>query len=146
MDVDDLIYACRAADEELLDEIIEKCPQELSRRDENGNSGLHMASANGHIAVVQKIIPYLNKEVINAQNESGNTAMHWAALNGHAEICKLLLEAGGDPHIKNIYEKSPIYEADIRNQQKVMDLFLDFEIAKGSEENTGDEEKLEDGI
>ncbi|EPX74410.1 ribosome biogenesis protein Nop8 [Schizosaccharomyces octosporus yFS286] len=145
MDVEDLIYSCRAPDDEMLDEILEKCPSELNRRDENGNSGLHMASANGYTHIVQKILPHLSLETVNAQNSSGNTAMHWAALNGHADICKLLLETGADLHLKNNHDKSAIYEADVRNQQKVMELFLDYEIAK-SNETEGTESNEQDAL
>ncbi|EEB09406.1 ribosome biogenesis protein Nop8 [Schizosaccharomyces japonicus yFS275] len=130
MDVDDLVYAARVADLEFLDEVIEKLPSYLGKADENGNTALHMACANGHTEVVQKLLPHLKPDEINSKNSSGNTPLHWAAMNGHVDACKLLLDNGGDPHVKNNYDKTCLYEADIRNKQKVMELFLDYEIAK----------------
>jgi ankyrin repeat protein len=43
-----------------------------------------MASANGHLAVVQYLIQ--NGANVNATNSEKNTPLHWACLNGHIEV------------------------------------------------------------
>ncbi|PWZ03591.1 ankyrin [Testicularia cyperi] len=62
-----------------------------SIKNESGNTMIHYASANGHVEVVEFLLPLSNLDVVLSQNESGNTALHWAGLNGHLEIVKLLI-------------------------------------------------------
>lgn len=66
--------------------------------DARGNTALHMASANGHIDVVNFILRVIgdDKDYINRLNAELNTALHWACLNGHLEISKALLQSGAD--------------------------------------------------
>ena len=71
----------------------------LTSTDNRQNTGLHMASANGHLPVVEFLLSKVDLK--NAQNATGDTPLHWAAVNNHIEIVKLLVEAGADPKIKN---------------------------------------------
>jgi ankyrin repeat protein len=38
---------------------------------------------------------------VNQQDDSGTSLLMYAASQGHAEICRILLEAGADPLLKN---------------------------------------------
>jgi ankyrin repeat protein len=82
--------------------------------DSNGNTALHLASANGHESVVKLLLLLSESSATNTTttksttkltslhyhpknnvrmvvNHSGNTPLHWAAANGHDKIVQLLL-------------------------------------------------------
>ncbi|KAJ0181840.1 hypothetical protein K1T71_002562 [Dendrolimus kikuchii] len=60
--------------------------------------GIWNAAFNGDKHKVQSLIDKAknSKELVNALDNSGYTALHYAARNGHVEVCKVLLNYGGD--------------------------------------------------
>jgi uncharacterized protein len=66
----------------------------------------------------------LTKGVINAQNKAGNTPLHWAALNGHVEILLLLLQNGADPSILNAVGHDALFEAELNEKTKSVEVLL----------------------
>lgn len=60
-------------------------------KNEDENTLLHYASANGHVDVVHYLLAHADLELLLAQNVSGNTPLHWAGLNGHLETVKALV-------------------------------------------------------
>lgn len=94
--LDDFLYACRVGDLEDVRTLY----QESYKVDDDGNTGLHFASANGHFDVVQHILDNCEFD-INKSNSTGNTPLHWAAFNGNLSIIELLLAKGASPDIKN---------------------------------------------
>ncbi|EYU45456.1 hypothetical protein MIMGU_mgv1a015521mg [Erythranthe guttata] len=56
----------------------------LDSKDLEGRTALHMASANGHLDIVDYLIR--NGADVNACNTEKNTPLHWACLNGHIEV------------------------------------------------------------
>eukprot|EP01052_Picozoa_sp_SAG31_P043513 SAG31_NODE_7273_length_1737_cov_0.961538_2_plen_186_part_00 len=57
-----------------------------------GNTALHMAAANGHVAICACLLEA--GALTDTKNTAGNTPLHWAALNGHLDVCSLILERG----------------------------------------------------
>jgi ankyrin repeat protein len=95
-DFDDFLFACRCGDMEEL----EQMPQEMvQEQNEDGITGLHYASANGHEAVVKYLLTRGAR--VNAINQRKNSALHWAALNGHETIVEMLLANGAVADVKN---------------------------------------------
>jgi ankyrin repeat protein/predicted nicotinamide N-methyase len=94
----------------------------------NGNTALHMAAANGHVAVCQWLLQLLQQQqpqkddddgngnnkklLLLAVNHSGNTPLHWAAANGHDAIVELLLKHVSDCDVlqKNNFGRSALTE------------------------------------
>ncbi|KAF8670409.1 hypothetical protein HU200_050714 [Digitaria exilis] len=94
----------------------------LDSTDSQGRTGclpLHMASANGHLAVVEYLIQ--NGANVNATNLEKNTALHWACLNGHIEVIKALISAGASVSALNSHEKTPMDEAVTKGKMDVID-------------------------
>ncbi|CAL5071368.1 unnamed protein product [Urochloa decumbens] len=91
----------------------------LDSTDSQGRTALHMASANGHIAVVEYLIQ--NGANVNATNLEKNTPLHWACLNGHIEVIKALISAGASVSALNSHEKTPMDEAVTKGKMDVID-------------------------
>ena len=59
-------------------------------KDNNGETPLHYAAENGHLAVCQYIMEEVDDK--NPKNNSGHTAFQLAAQNGHWLVCQGLTE------------------------------------------------------
>ena len=66
-------------------------PFDVNAGDENGNTALILASANGHAAVVTLLLAAPGIDV-NAKNGGNSTAEDEASLSGHADVLTLLRE------------------------------------------------------
>ncbi|KAI0264252.1 ankyrin repeat-containing domain protein [Gloeopeniophorella convolvens] len=89
-----------------------------SARDENENTALHMASANGHTELLDLLLPLVSPSLLSAQNSAGSTALHWAALNCQLHTARALVNFPGGPgvdliDIKNASGRSPLGEAEL---------------------------------
>ncbi|KAG1791184.1 ankyrin repeat-containing domain protein, partial [Suillus plorans] len=88
----------------------------LSRvRDDNGNTALHMTCRNGHIDVLDYLLPLVTPSALSAQNSAGPTALHQAALNQHLEVVQKLVHFTGADliDIKNTAGRSPLSDAEM---------------------------------
>ncbi|CAL5071367.1 unnamed protein product [Urochloa decumbens] len=114
----DLINAARYDD---LEDVVTlfSAGVSLDSTDSQGRTALHMASANGHIAVVEYLIQ--NGANVNATNLEKNTPLHWACLNGHIEVIKALISAGASVSALNSHEKTPMDEAVTKGKMDVID-------------------------
>ncbi|CAL5425436.1 unnamed protein product [Camellia sinensis] len=83
------------------------------------STSLHMASANGHLDIVDYLIR--NGVDVNASNVEKNTPLHWACLNGHIEVVKNLILAGASVSVLNSHERTPMDEAVSRGKMDVID-------------------------
>ncbi|KAG5513717.1 hypothetical protein PMAC_000755 [Pneumocystis sp. 'macacae'] len=98
---------------------------DLFQQDENGNTALHMASANGHLNIVQFLLSHLSEKddkskYISIQNKQGNTPLHWASVNGHLEVVSELVKGGADLHIQNYAQKTPLSDAEFYDRKNVV--------------------------
>eukprot|EP01135_Chromosphaera_perkinsii_P002744 Nk52_evm112s226 gene=Nk52_evmTU112s226 len=112
-------------------------------QDDNGNTALHMAAANGHYDLVKQLLENGFKGMINKQNEYGNSALHWATVNNHMSVAKLLLENGADIELQNGSGKSPFYEAVLKDSKDMLDMMQEMSVEEGTEEDGGAEEEQE---
>lgn len=64
--------------------------------------GFYAAAYNGDLKTLKRLLTeeWTSLGEVNRQDEAGMTALMWAALNGHSMTCRLLLEHGADPEIK----------------------------------------------
>ncbi|KAG4301977.1 hypothetical protein PCANB_002027 [Pneumocystis canis] len=111
----------------------------LFQQDKNGNTALHMASANGNLNVVEFLLSQLPKtsherNYISIQNQRGNTPLHWAAMNGHLEVVCKLVKEGADLHIQNDVQKTPLSEAEFHGKTDVVTWLLKYTDLTGMNE------------
>lgn len=138
-DQDSIILDARAGELESLQEIFSTLihPKLLTTclESENRSSALHMASANGHVDVVNYLLKLAKensasekelKDYVNMQNETGNTALHWASYNGNLDVVKILCdEYDADPFIRNKFDQDAIFEAENNGKEDVEAYFLE---------------------
>ncbi|XP_067233966.1 transient receptor potential cation channel subfamily A member 1b isoform X2 [Chanodichthys erythropterus] len=98
VDVFELAFKGKAS---AIDNLIQKSPEQLSFRDENGASPLHYASAGGNVDIIRLIVSTVGPEELNVQDEQDRTPLHWAVEKDQQQSCELLLELGADPNILN---------------------------------------------
>ncbi|EDQ99469.1 uncharacterized protein LACBIDRAFT_256143 [Laccaria bicolor S238N-H82] len=155
---DDLLLSCRYGDLEEVESFVKTHGQiSLAEiRDENGNCILHMVCGNGHIDILEHLLPIIPPSLLSAQNSSGSTALHWAAVNSHLEVAQKLV---GFPHgpgvdlidIKNKAGHSPLAEAELAGWDEgakwfvqVMNLGPEIENEEDSGEmRSGDAQEIE---
>jgi ankyrin repeat protein len=110
--VQELMELCRYNDGDdiaLLEALLAEAPELVNAVDDTGRTGLHMAAANGHLAVVCKLLSL--RPTPNAANSEGNTALHYAAENNYVEIAKALLANGWTASARNRLGRTPMTEA-----------------------------------
>ncbi|KAG1781849.1 hypothetical protein EV702DRAFT_1067298 [Suillus placidus] len=100
-DKENLLLSCRYDDLDEVQGFITKFGSDAlsSVRDDNGNTVLHMTCGNGHIDVLDYLLPLVTPSILSAQNSAGSTALHWAALNQHLEVAQKLVHFTGGPGI-----------------------------------------------
>jgi uncharacterized protein len=121
----------------------------VTNTDPNGNTPLHLSSANGHSGTVSpalclSVIPAEQTEIvkrllkypqsISPQNNAGNTPLHWACLNNHVDTAKLLIQEGADMFVKNVVGRDAIWEAEQRENEELVGWMLAF----GEEREVGE--------
>lgn len=68
-------------------------------RDENGDTLLTIAAANGHLDCVKLLIDC--HASVNEYNNDGTTALMWAAREGHADCVDLLVDSDADLNLRD---------------------------------------------
>ncbi|KAF8339348.1 hypothetical protein F5887DRAFT_471299 [Amanita rubescens] len=77
-----------------------------------------MVAGNGHVDVLDYLLPIVPPSLLSAQNNAGSTPLHWAAINAQLEIAQKLIRYSGGPgngliDIKNNTGRSPLGEAEM---------------------------------
>jgi len=113
---DYFLDCCRFGDyQEAVDCLKDQEGIDVNYFDNNLNTALHMACANGHTNIVKEILEYKvdGKQVanINAKNSEGNTPLHWAVLNQRKDITELLIQNNAQTDIKNKFGKTALEDA-----------------------------------
>ncbi len=104
--------------------------------DDGGNTALHKASANGHVAIVKLLAA---AGAAHTPNASGNYPLHWAVQQGQHEAAQALLEAYADIDVlaQNGFGRSASTEAFAKNDARLVELVLQHPSAKKLEPAVG---------
>ncbi|GBG35052.1 Ankyrin repeat protein, putative [Hondaea fermentalgiana] len=92
--------------------------------DEDGNTALHMASANNHGEVVKFLL--VEKGATFGKNKAGNSPLHWALENKQEKAVAALLEHGKDIDVldQNAQKKSSVTLAMDTNNATIVQAVL----------------------
>ncbi|KTW29725.1 hypothetical protein T552_00932 [Pneumocystis carinii B80] len=141
---EEFFIASRFGDLETI-KTLELSPIDLFHKNNEGNTALHMASANGHMEVVQFLLSQYSKinngsDYLSIKNQSGNTPLHWAAMNGHDKIVCELVKAGANLYAQNNAQKTPLWEAEFHGHTKVVTWLLEHTDLVPKDDNDTEEE------
>lgn len=96
--------------------------------EETGNTALHMASANGHVHLVQLLLEAGARAAV--RNAAGNTPLHWASMTGQTRCVEALLQAlqaqGESAFILNDCGRSAYDEALVAGFDEIAALLMQF--------------------
>lgn len=114
--------------------------------DHGGNTALHKASANGHVAIIKLLA---GAGAAHLPNSSGNYPLHWAVQQGQVEAARTLLKAYADIDVlaQNGFGRSASTEAFSRNDARLVELVLQHPSAKKLEPagEDGDDDEMGEG-
>lgn len=123
-----ILYAARAGDLELLEEAVKAAGPTIDWNDvkdpQSGNTPLHVASANGHLEVVELLMGKY-KVSVNTANDAGNTALHYACLMGELKVVQCLVKYGVSTVAKNEAGLDALYEAELNRKDTVVQWLLE---------------------
>jgi len=115
--------ACLEGEKELINEFITN-GIDISKEDENGRTGLMLASFNGHKDIVEKLIQKGAK--INKTDRMGRTSLMYASTGHFPETVKLLLSHGAETNITdNVESFTALMFAGAEGNQEVISLLLE---------------------
>lgn len=111
-----LYEAIKAADLDLVSQLVSNDTSTLSERNELGWTPLHVISAQGEDTVKTHseiaLLLISNGADVNAQDNIGFTPLHYIAVNGSREslcVAKVLLENGANPNVVSKSGVTPLF-------------------------------------
>lgn len=96
----------------------------VTQRNENGQTLVHMASSEGNVDELKKLIKY--GAAINVADRFSWTPMHEAALKGHENVLSILLKYGGEIDPKGDSGLTPLALACINQHLSCAKLLLEY--------------------
>jgi hypothetical protein len=114
--------AVRAGDIKKVKVLFKRSPSLAFTKDENGQTLLHLASAEGHTNIAGWLLA--NRADVNAHDKTGATPLHLAAYNGRKDLAKLLLSNDADVNAKDIEGRIPLHDAAFKGHTDVVGLLL----------------------
>jgi len=97
------LESCRFGEIDILRILLRRFPSIIDHQhEETGNTGLHMAAANGHVHIAKMLLLNFNHGF--SKNKSGNTPLHFSAINAQAEMTEFLTTQ--KRHVVDVLEKN----------------------------------------
>ena len=100
-------------------------PSLVDVRDDLGRTPMHMAAANGHVAVAEVLKSF--HAAPNVPNHDGSTALHYAALRNEVGMVRWLLSNGWLPSLPNRWGKTPLREIADKQFDEVEVLLIQYD-------------------
>jgi len=139
------IQAAQEGRLDLIQELLKNPKENVNDQDEQGRTALMVASENGHLQIVQRLLE--KNADLRLIDRQGRTALDWARIQGHSAILQLLdekwessktLHPGNPPWAKD----SPLWESDQRILKNPEDRKVEKKISGAQE---GEENPIEGG-
>jgi len=96
-------------------------PLDITSRDPEGRSPLHLAAFYGYPIMVRKMLQ--QQADVNARDNCQRTPGHWSAYKGHLEVVQMLMEFGADINARDNDGRTLLRMAVI-GRQSVIEEFL----------------------
>jgi len=109
-----------AGDMEKLQKLINKNPSLINKKDEDGDTPLHLAAEEGQTIIAEFLISKGAK--VNGKSNNKETPLHLAAEKGHLEMVRLLIKKGADINIKNEKGETPLEIATKTRRKRIAEL------------------------
>jgi ankyrin repeat protein len=113
----------------------------VNAADERGMAALHLAAMNGHVSVVDALLPRIVDVNVRASNNSwkGMTALHMAAEKGHVDVVKLLLKRDDiNVNIADACGMTALHWAAMNGHAEVVELLLEKDAKVNTQMINGD--------
>eukprot|EP00934_Nitzschia_sp_Nitz4_P001471 Nitzschia sp. Nitz4//scaffold4_size323378//141485//142729//NITZ4_000657-RA/size323378-processed-gene-0.282-mRNA-1//1//CDS//3329553390//1471//frame0 len=127
---EEYLESCRYGEIDIIRILLRRIPSLVDHRHPmNGNSGLHMAAANGHVPVAKLL---LECHHTFPTNESGNTPLHFAAVNAQVATVEFLTTQKFhdiDVLFQNSFGRSALTEGFSSQNEQVVKALLEHESA-----------------
>lgn len=101
-------------------QIIPGAPMDITTRDPEGRTPLHLAAFFGYAATVYKML--MQQADVNARDNCQRTPGHWSAYKGHLEVIKMLMEYGVDVNARDSEGRTMLRMALIGRQPVIEEL------------------------
>ena len=96
-------------------------PLDITTRDTEGRTPLHLAAFFGYPVMVRKMLQ--QQADVNARDNAQRTPGHWSAFKGHLEVITMLVEFGADINARDTGGRTLLRMA-IIGRQPVIEEFL----------------------
>ena len=93
---------------------------EGDKKDEDGDTPLHLAAEEGQTIIAEFLISKGAK--VNGKSNNKETPLHLAAEKGHLEMVRLLIKKGADINIKNEKGETPLEIATKTRRKRIAEL------------------------
>jgi ankyrin repeat protein len=124
---EDFFMACAKGD---LLQVIQKIKEGANVNEPRSvhffNTGLHYASENGHIEIINALID--RGANIEQTNNDEETALHVAISKNKVEAAKILISKNANIEAENIFQERPIHLSLARKQSEIVNLLIDMEV------------------
>ena len=121
-----LLDSSRYGEDDILEEVIQG-GVDLSVQDENGNTALHLAAANGHIRCLALL---RDAQAPFMLNDAGNSPLHWAVHLKQEESVQFLLQHfGADVLTRNNFGMSALSEGFDKDHIPILQSLLEHDSA-----------------
>ena len=122
MPVSEFLQACARGDDAAVQRLLAEEPALALARDEQGRSGLHLATA--HPDILRRLLAH-GADPDAREGGDNVTPLHLAAANAHLESVRVLLDAGADVHgVGDLHEGDVIGWAAGSGRRDVVDLLV----------------------
>ena len=112
--------AVRCGDENKVKDLLKH--EDVSSRDKQGNTALHLAAALGNLKLVELLLEA--GSAVDAQNKFGWTSLHFAAEGTDGEVVRRLLDAGANVNSRDHDDSTPLNKAAFSGNREVVETLL----------------------